>query len=168
MIRWPSRRNDKCLTLFHHSERGRLCSSIVWKFPGFFFPKGARPAYSVTEAFSQDDSSKRRRGLQLKRFQPFSVQLPNMHPNKVIFARDKLPEDIVLPPVAIAPCLTCQHPQPRQQSRYSLDGRVYQLELCVSYAGMVHLSRHGVMRLRNNLPQVSFCIVLMIRGSEHI
>jgi hypothetical protein len=46
-----------------------------------------------------------RRGHQPKRSQPFWVQLPDIHPTKVLFVKDKLPDGLILPPVAVAPSL---------------------------------------------------------------
>jgi hypothetical protein len=38
--------------------------------------------------------------LQPKQFQPFWVQLPDIHPTKVLLTKDRLPDGIILPPVA--------------------------------------------------------------------
>jgi hypothetical protein len=56
------------------------------------------------EALSQNNPpSPSCTGLQPKRSQPFWVQLPDIHPTKVLFAKDKLPDGMILPPVAIGP-----------------------------------------------------------------
>jgi hypothetical protein len=51
-----------------------------------------------------------RRGLQLKRFQPFWVQVIDIHPTIFLFANDKLPDGIILPQAAIAPSLNMSRP----------------------------------------------------------
>jgi hypothetical protein len=61
------------------------------------------PSPIMEAAFSQSDFPKSRRGRQPKRSQPFWVQLPDIHPTKIPFLKDRFLDRIILPPVAIAP-----------------------------------------------------------------
>jgi hypothetical protein len=38
------------------------------------------------------------------------VQLPDIHPTKVLFVKDKLPDGFMFPPVVTAPSLTMSRP----------------------------------------------------------
>jgi hypothetical protein len=38
------------------------------------------------------------------------VQLPDIHPIKVLFVKDKLPEEFIFPPVAVDPSLNTSGP----------------------------------------------------------
>jgi hypothetical protein len=50
------------------------------------------------------------RGLQPKLSNPFWVYLPDIPPTKVLFAKDKLPDGIILPPAATGPSLNMSRP----------------------------------------------------------
>jgi hypothetical protein len=69
------------------------------------------------EAFSQNDSLPNCRGLQPKRSQHFWVQLPDIHPTNVLFAKDKLPNGIIILPVAIGPTLNMSRPSAKKKIR---------------------------------------------------
>jgi hypothetical protein len=118
LIRQPSWHNDQCLTLFGYPDWGLPCfTSVVRKMTGYN-SKGAQPAYpqSWRPLAKMIPTPPSCRGHQPKRSQPLWVQLPNIHPTKVLFAKDKLPNKIILPPVAITPSWTCQGLRARQLS----------------------------------------------------
>jgi hypothetical protein len=48
--------------------------------------------------------------LQRPLAKPFWIKLPDIHPTIVLFAKDKVPDGIILPPVAIAPSLNMSRP----------------------------------------------------------
>jgi hypothetical protein len=49
-------------------------------------------------------------GFHPKGSQPFWVQFPDIYTTKVVFRKDTLPDGIILPPVATAPCLKMSRP----------------------------------------------------------
>jgi hypothetical protein len=66
---------------------------------------------ALMEAFSKNDPPPPScKALQPKRSQPFCVQLRDVHPNNVLFTKDKLPDGIILPSVAAAPSLNMSRP----------------------------------------------------------
>jgi hypothetical protein len=71
---------------------------------------GRGPPTPIMETFSKNYSSRSRRGLRPKPFQPFGVQVPDSHSINGVFAKDRLTDEINLLPVAIAPCLNMSRP----------------------------------------------------------
>jgi hypothetical protein len=64
------------------------------------------------EAFNQSDPLPPKSQRQSANAIPtFCVQIPDIHPAKVLFAKDKLPDGNLLPPVAIALGLNTSMPQ---------------------------------------------------------
>jgi hypothetical protein len=58
--------------------------------------KGAWSFFPVTEAFPKMiPKSLHRRGHQPKRYQNFWAQLPESHPTKILFIKDRLPDGII-------------------------------------------------------------------------
>jgi hypothetical protein len=133
--------------------------------PGFY-SKGMLPASPIMEAFSQNDSPPSRRGHQRKRSQPFWIQLPDIHPTKVLFVKDKLPDGIIIPSVAISPSLNMSRPSAKTTislaSEY-LQVMVYKALFTISsYAFHAqewsNLARDDVFHLHKPLPLVSYLV----------
>jgi hypothetical protein len=70
----------------------QLSGKVHWKIQ-----KGHCPPSPIIEAFSRNDfpPPPGRRGHQPKRSQHFWVQLPESHPTKILFSKDKLPDGII-------------------------------------------------------------------------
>jgi hypothetical protein len=106
------------------STQGLMSNTIrlPWlRFPGYYSDvrqmpgynsKGTRPAYPKHGSFSLNDSPspQSRRGLQPKRSQPFCVQFPHIHQTKILLAKNKLSNVLILPPVAIVRSLSTSRP----------------------------------------------------------
>jgi hypothetical protein len=99
------------------SDRGFPCFySAATQTPGYNGKRGTnrvpqtwRPWTKVIPPKSQSPSA--------KAIPPLWVQLPDIHPTKVLFAKDKLPERFTFPPVATAASLNVSRPSARQQTR---------------------------------------------------
>jgi hypothetical protein len=69
--------------------------------PGLVKYKGHDPPVPIVAILNQNDPLPSRRGLQPKRSHPFWIKLPDIHPTKVLFVKDKLPDGFMFPSVAI-------------------------------------------------------------------
>jgi hypothetical protein len=129
------------------------------------------------EALTNMISSKSRRPS-AKAVQTLLVQLPDIHPTKVPFAEDKLPDGIILSPVAIAPCLNMSRPSAKTSIPLALAYPHLQFTRhCLPLPKMrfvrrndLSLKRDDVLRLRRIPPFVSFCFVgwLFILASQRM
>jgi hypothetical protein len=53
-------------------------------------------------------------GFQPKLYQPFFVQFPDIHPTKGLFTKEKLPDGIIIPPVATDYSLNMSRPSAKK------------------------------------------------------
>jgi hypothetical protein len=69
------------------------------------------------ETLSQNNSQTSCRGFNQNDSTPLGVQLADIHPIKVLFVKDKLPDRIIILPAAIAPSLNMSSKALSQDSK---------------------------------------------------
>jgi hypothetical protein len=80
--------------------------------------KGPGPLLQIVEVLNQNDSAHVAEAFS-QAILFLWVQLPDINPTKVIFVKEKLPDGIILFPVAIAPSLNMSRPSAKTTNPFT-------------------------------------------------
>jgi hypothetical protein len=128
--REPSWLAESCLKLAGYPDWSFLWFSSVTQIPGYNLKNGHGPPTLIMEAFASIKHGSLRpafpkHGSPQPKWRPLPksqsptaipslwVQLLDIHPPKVLFVKDKLPDGLIFPPVTITPSHSAQ---PKQQT----------------------------------------------------